>query len=50
MDWIIRLHPGAGNINGIVPAPSLLEGLEADALLAHKAYAANSLLKKAASA
>lgn len=40
----LRLHLTAGNVNDIVPAYDLLEGLLADKILAGRAYDANKLL------
>ncbi len=40
----MRIHLTAGNVNDIVPACDLLEGLLADKLLADRAYDANKLL------
>lgn len=40
----LRIHLTAGNVNDIVPACSLLEGLSADKLLADRAYDVNKPL------
>ena len=40
----LRIHLTAGNVNDIVPACDLIEGLLADKLLADRAYDANKLL------
>ena len=40
----MRIHLTAGNVNDIVPASGLIEGLLADKLLADRAYDANKLL------
>ena len=40
----MRIHLTAGNVNDIVPACDLIEGLLADKLLADRAYDANKLL------
>ena len=40
----LRIHLTAGNVNDIVPACGLIEGLLADKLLADRAYDANKLL------
>jgi transposase len=40
----LRIHLTAGNVNDIVPACALIEGLLADKLLADRAYDANKLL------
>ena len=40
----MRIHLTAGNVNDIVPAYALIEGLLADKLLADRAYDANKLL------
>ena len=40
----LRIHITAGNVNDIVPACDLIEGLLAEKLLADRAYDANKLL------
>ena len=40
----LRIHIPAGNVNDIVPACDLIEGLLAEKLLADRAYDANKLL------
>ncbi|MDY0203771.1 MAG: transposase [Desulfovibrio desulfuricans] len=40
----LRIHLTTGNVNDIVPACDLIEGLLADKLLADRAYDANKLL------
>ena len=40
----LRIHLTAGNVNDIVPAYDLLNGLLSDKLLADRAYDANKLL------
>ena len=41
----LRILLTAGNVNDIVPAPILLEGLLGEKLLADRAYAANKLIE-----
>lgn len=40
----LRIHLTAGNVNDIVPACDMIEGLLAEKLLADRAYDANKLL------